>query len=80
MKYILPFKKFNENMIVDPAGNLEYPDCIAAYDEDDENSAYEKGIEASDKGYDLEDCPFYEEELKHAWIEGFNSDKTWTVI
>ena len=31
------FKKFNENMSVDKFGNIELPDYLTAYEEDDEN-------------------------------------------
>ena len=71
MKYLKLFEQFNEGLEVDEFGNLKTPDCLTDEPDDDPDTAYEKGKEAFDKGYDISDVPFLDLELKEAWLDGF---------
>ena len=70
MKHI---KRFNEAMSVDFMGNIEMPDYLTSYEEDDENDAFEKGREAKSNDCDIEENPYDEgDPLRMAWEDGFN--------
>jgi hypothetical protein len=71
MKYLKLFEQFNEGLEVDMLGNLVVPDCIMDDPNDDPDIAYEKGVEASVKEYDIDDNPYTEDVLKDAWEDGF---------
>ena len=65
-------KKINESMGVGPAGGLETEEFENARNEDDPNSAYDKGREAYCKGVGQESNPFSKDhELSQAWNSGW---------
>lgn len=69
MKYL---KSFNEAMEVDPSGNLIIPDYLCAYDEDDENDAFDKGMQSKENDCDIDENPYSEDDpLYYAWRDGF---------
>jgi hypothetical protein len=68
MKYL---KSFNESFF-DEIG-MSYPEYLKAHVEDDEDDAFEKGMEAKENDCDVEENPYEEEDPCHnAWKEGFN--------
>ena len=72
--------KINEAMSIGPSGGLEVEEFENARDEDDPNSAYDKGREAFCKGVDHTSNPFLgDPELKQAWHAGWKDTKYETL-